>query len=77
MLNDFKVAGRSQPKSLYFAVIDFVFDGFVNALGRQRPAWLSLVTRLSAAAWFPSSLGFFRFGLGLVIPLEGGLEEVD
>jgi hypothetical protein len=38
VLNDFKVAGRTQPKSLYFAVIDFVFDGFVNALGRQRLA---------------------------------------
>jgi hypothetical protein len=38
MLDDFRVAGRRQPKLFYFPVIDFILDSLVNAIRRQ---WLA------------------------------------
>ena len=35
VLNDVKVAGGCQPEPFYLAVINLVFDGFVNAIGQQ------------------------------------------
>ncbi len=74
VLDDVKVAGGSQPKSFDFVVIDFVFDRFVNAVGRQWLAQLSLVSRLSTSSRFLAA-SRSSLGLGLVISLEGGLEK--
>ena len=36
VLNDVKVARESQPKPTDFAVVNFVFDDFINTIGQQQ-----------------------------------------
>ena len=38
VLNDVKIARESQSKPNDFALVDFVFDDFINTIGRQ---WLA------------------------------------
>ena len=73
VLNDVKVARRSQPQRIGFFVIDFVLDDVINAIRRDRLTQLSLMPGLPALSRLPPRR-FLRFGLAA--SFEGGLDEV-
>ena len=78
VLNDLKVAGRSQPQTFDFVVVDFVRRSFRQ---RDRAAVARVVVaRVRVAHRVAVSFGrprFLPFGFGLAISLDGGLDEVD